>query len=261
MGEWGRRPLGMPQAVLVAALLPLGAAALHLRSPLRASSFVDGPVPGLEGYEALHHGARFDINTKEMAALGGQALLFVLIGGVGLAISMLLVCGMYDTAARWCHSAHFHACKRKVERVHQVFTKRSKSELCLCPYCVEPIDNKPSPHKVVFLCGHRFHVDCVNKWFCEAPSKAGRCPICDDLPKPLQDGAKDEVNDEATNVSSNNDEAQAFILGSLHRLFPEIIPQESLKRWMSCNTEIWLSDLACPKYISTFTSMLRRSKD
>lgn len=251
MGAGGQRPLAGLQAAFlaawVAAVLPRTADALHLRS-LPSSAFVDGPAPSVEGYEVLNHG-RFGLDTKGMAALGGHVLLYVVISAVALSISLLLVCCMYDAAARWCHRAHFHACERKVERVHKAFSKR-KGDFPLCPYCVEPISNQPSPSKVVFLCGHRFHVDCVNKWFCEAPSKAGCCPICDDMGAQAMDAEQPEANGEAADATSANDEAQSFILQSLHRLYPEIIPKACMKRWASCNTEIWLSDLSCPKYHS-----------
>lgn len=42
-------------------------------------------------------------------------------------------------------------------------------------------------------------------------------------------------------------EAQQFILSSLHRQFPEIIPDACLQKWSSCHTEIWLSELTCPR--------------
>jgi hypothetical protein len=191
---------------------------------------------------------------------------------------------MYDTASYWYHKVHFHSCLRKVERVHGAFSRR-KGELPLCPYCVEIIADQASPQKVVFLCGHRFHMDCANRWFLENPGKkAGRCPICSEGPLGFpdvqapaddtgEDGGVEDLENEhvlaradadplprVSEVDSSDgvpaldlndsvsDEAQGFILNSLHRRYPEIISAACVKRWLSCNTELWLSELKCPRW-------------
>lgn len=232
----GSRALAGPQSLAAAAVTVLAvvpsadAAALHLRA-------------------LAHYG-----EDGKLALLGATCLLYGLTCCVGLAAAALLVCCIYDAAAHWCHRAHFHSCQKKVRRVHEGLLNK-KGELPLCPYCIEFIPNQSSPSKVVFLCGHRFHTDCANRWFQEHPEEAGRCPICEAASPPsTEDGAAggDRTGAEAaaSNSDTCNDEAQIFILKSLHRRYPEFVPESCVQRWASCHTEIWLSELTCPRYNS-----------
>lgn len=278
-------------AVAVFTATPASAATLSLRAP----------------HVVLGHG-KLALEAQEMASLGATALLCGIACCIGLAAASLMACCIYDAVAHWCHRSHFSSCQQKVQRVHAAFLKRT-GELPLCPCCVEFISNQPSPSKVVFLCGHRFHMDCANKWFCEYPEKAGRCPICEgahcgpcaaDLApatkKAVGGGVAATVGESASGpgtplIGANggaaltgsphapaataaaaaaaaelmedsgdlmpskaaadregSDEAQSFILGSLHRRYPEIIPKECVQRWSSCHTELWLSELTCPRW-------------
>lgn len=271
MQHGGRRAAA---AIQVAAGLffaaPVGAATLHLRAP----------------HVVLGHG-KLTLEAQELASLGATALLCGIACCIGLAAASLMACCIYDAVAHWCHRSHFTSCQQKVQRVHAAFLKRT-GELPLCPCCVEFISNSPSPSKVVFLCGHRFHMDCANKWFCEYPEKAGRCPICEGSPTlftkkaigassgteagsstPLVGGSNGGVAAGAVGTPpppvvecgaaesdwplqkpdrEGSDEAQSFILGSLHRRYPEIIPKECVQRWSNCHTELWLSELTCPRW-------------
>lgn len=176
-------------------------------------------------------------NHFEVVPRGAVLLLYFVTSCVLLVTSVLMLGCLYDAAARWLHRARFHSCVSKVRKVHEVFRKR-KGEQLLCPYCVDPISKSSKP--VVFLCGHRFHTDCANQWFVENPGKAGRCPTC-----------------ENPHVSSRTIcETLAFILGSLRRQYPDIISEANVNRWSSCHTEIWLTELRCPKY----NSILRGEK-
>lgn len=284
-----RSTLGLLVAIAVLLSVPDGAAALQLRAAAanRATAKKQPPsapepappVPAV-AQASGHHGAITDDDKHpfamtyhtvhyELVPLGAAVLLYGVTCCVVLVAAVLMVCCMYDAAAHWCHRAHFHSCQNKVQRVHEVFLRR-KGEQLLCPYCVEFISNSSrSSGPVVFLCGHRFHMDCANKWFREQPDKAGRCPMCEAITcgsgaktnksaasatvtGPTNAARTDNCCGEAamTSVDSTNDEALSFILGSLHRTYPAIIKEENVARWSSCHTEIWLSELRCPRYNS-----------
>lgn len=178
--------------------------------------------------------------------------LYVLSSCLMLAVFTLVMCCMYDTAASWLHRARFLSCERKVQRVHEVFLSL-RGELPLCPHCVEFVSSQASPNTVVFLCGHRFHMDCANEWFVERACKAGRCPICE--------GRAPVLGLEVEEQPSCRDESKCFLLRSLRKQYPEIISEECCNRWAHCHTEIWLSELSCPRYTSIFNREAReRSK-
>jgi len=270
--------IGLIAGALSLALQPAHASRMHFKAPA-----------------VLRLGQSALADREKLLERGATAILWIVACCVGAAAVALAICCMYDTASYWYHKVHFHSCKRKVERVHGVFSRR-RGELPLCPYCVEVIADQASPQKVVFLCGHRFHMDCANRWFLENPGKkAGRCPICSEAGS--QDGlgqadapicsvlarAADSAlpcapplgawtpsaavsvdaeeccrdcreADPSDGVpapvlsDSVSDEAQGFILNSLHRRYPEIISVACVKRWLSCNTELWLSELSCPRW-------------
>jgi|EP00927_Polykrikos_kofoidii_P079736 hypothetical protein len=163
-------------------------------------------------------------------------LLLVFVGlGMAVAAIALLLGVIYDGAARWLHRARYRACQGEILRVHQAYHSR-KGDLALCPCCVEPISSKRSPTKVVFLCGHRFHTECTNKWYTENPEVTTYCPICVNV----------ALEDPST------DGALSFILRSLHSKYPEMITEACLQRWTYTTPEIWLSELQCPRYNSVF---------
>lgn len=188
-------------------------------------------LPIATAAESKARGGRF-----EFVPMVAAVFLYGATGCVLLVTAVFVLCCLCDAAARWLHRARFYSCVSKVRQVHEVFRKR-KGEQLLCPYCVEPISTRSmSSGPVVFLCGHRFHTDCANRWFLENPGKSGRCPTC-----------------EGPEISSRTKcESLAFILSSLRRKYPDIITDANLKRWASCHTEIWLSELQCPKYRSMF---------
>lgn len=183
---------------------------------------------------------------------GMEMFLYVLSSCLMLAVSTLVMCCMYDTAANWLHRARFLSCERKVQRVHEVFLSR-RGELPLCPHCVEFVSNQPSPSTVVFLCGHRFHMDCANRWFVDRECKAGCCPICEGGKQPFAAKSLEAMEEQL----SCRDESKCFILRSLHKQYPEIISNECCNRWADCHTEIWLSELSCPRYYSIFNREVR----
>lgn len=172
----------------------------------------------------------------------GEFLLYGLTSCAALAAGALILCCFYDTASQWHHRARFHSCKRKVQCVHEVLLSRH-GDLPLCPHCVEFVSDQPSPQAVVFLCGHRFHMDCVNR-------NCGACPICQPQ-KPVEDSGNLD-GEWARSSLCTQDEAKPFFLRSLSRQYPEIIDQECVQRWRECHTEIWLSELNCPRYASVF---------
>merc|ERR1719468_154172 len=159
-----------------------------------------------------------------------------------------MICCLWDAIAQWRHWARFRACERKLRRANDAFSNR-RGDLLLCPHCVEPISSQPSPSKVVFLCGHRFHTSCCNAWFSESPGCTGRCPICEFDAETAAPGGEADADPHAIKDGCN-DGAQSFVLRSLHRQFPDIIPEACVQRWRSCHTQIWLSELTCPKFNS-----------
>lgn len=238
-------------ALLAAQSGPAEARALG-RAVLPLAAAAGGPREAAEQPAEQAH-ERWGLRPHEFAVLGETLLFNALLGCAALAVSLLMVCCLWDVFAKWRHWAHFRACERKVRSANDVFSNR-KGELPICPYCVEAIASQPSPTKVVFLCGHRFHTECCNAWFLEAPEAAGRCPICEAAPEEERGGAAGGGEDCAG--EGCNDEAQGFILRSLHKQFPEIIPEACLQRWASCHTQIWLSELSCPRY----NSVLRKPR-
>jgi hypothetical protein len=169
---------------------------------------------------------------------------------LALAAAALLTCCVYDAVSAWRHRARFRACQRQVKLVHEAFHSK-RGDLPLCPYCVEHISCQRAPNKVVFLCGHRFHVECSNKWFQENPDVPTQCPICVDYVSGAPPTNNSCCNSNANAYEKESaDGALAFMLQNLRRRYPEIISEECAKRWISCHTEIWLSELVCPRYKS-----------
>lgn len=250
--------------------------------PSSADSVVAQLVSQLSG--ALDGSA--DSKHYVLVQQGAAIVLYGISSVIGLVATGLLVFCIYDIMAHWFHAMRFHKCQNKVRRVHEAFLKAG--ELSLCPYCVAPVSNQPCSSHVVFLCGHRFHMDCANRWFAEEPQNSGRCAICagssiapktksaslaspqaalaDEIEGTLEcapcltkeskevitdcANADDDDDDEAGNGSS--DEAKNFMLYRLHEEYPDIIPQACVDRWTSCHTEIWLQELRCPRYKSIF---------
>jgi len=238
------RPSGVLALVLMAVFLN-GAAALrqqqqHSKGTINPHAVTGGVTalqqgkqqqpPVATAVENQSQGSRFEFVT-----LGAVALLYGATGCVLLVTAVFVLGCLFDAAARWLHRARFYSCVRKMRQVHEVFRKR-KGEQLLCPYCVDPISTRSTSGQVVFLCGHRFHTDCANRWFVENPGKSGRCPTCEGPEIP----------------SRTKCESLAFILGSLRRRFPDIITEANVNRWSSCHTEIWLTELQCPSYNSIF---------
>jgi len=274
----------------------------------------------LDGSESKHY---------VLVQQGAAIVLYGISSIIGLMATGLLVFCLYDIIAHWFHAMRFHTCQNKVKRVHDAFLSR-EGELSLCPYCVTSVSNQPSSSHVVFLCGHRFHMECANRWFAEEPAHSGRCAICaggtsrrarkiaeaaklaasskpaiawpltvfrpaegseegselSELPEQretpstcrstaevqLQEKDSSSSNEVAMETISCNDEdgtansccqnsmdeAKNFMLHSLHKEYPDIIQQANLDRWCSCHTEIWLSELQCPRYKSIFAKHVQK---
>eukprot|EP00746_Dinoflagellata_sp_MGD_P004475 gnl/MRDRNA2_/MRDRNA2_108645_c0_seq1.p1 gnl/MRDRNA2_/MRDRNA2_108645_c0~~gnl/MRDRNA2_/MRDRNA2_108645_c0_seq1.p1 ORF type:complete len:448 (+),score=65.50 gnl/MRDRNA2_/MRDRNA2_108645_c0_seq1:151-1494(+) len=168
--------------------------------------------------------------------------LYVLSGCFGLVCVLLTVCGFYDGFSRWRHLSRYRTCREKIERAHQNF-QQGVQELSMCPICIGSFpkgsENFKSGTHISFICGHRFHSDCCESWSHRFPRSAGRCPVCD-VPQ----------SSAATNPNDDECEVKKFVLRSLRDQYPEIISEHHLERWASCNTEIWLAELAVPQYLS-----------
>lgn len=203
------------------------------------NSLINYLGPALDGKLNTHY-----VTLPKILHSGVEMLLYLTSISLGLAASALFVCCLYDAGSHWRHRAHFHSCQKKVQRVHEFFLSK-RGELSLCPYCVNPLSCQSTPSEVVFICGHRFHIDCANRWFHERPEKAGMCPLCECR----NDNAHvPDVDEEVGHA----DEAKTFILNSLHQQYPDIVSSVDVQRWASCHTELWLSELNCPRYHSIF---------
>jgi hypothetical protein len=204
-------------------------------------------------------------NSRQRVNFIGDPMVFFYapVGFLGLIFALLMLCFVYDMFSHWRHRAHFMSCRDKLKRVHEVFQKPHDGELPLCPVCVHSVTNAPSSRVVVFLCGHRFHTDCSNRWFREHQGTSGRCPICE-LPHSYScDHPKDnslfcESKSLASSPVNVVDEVKHFFLSSIQHQYPEIIPESAVERWGSCHTEIWLSELRCPRYQTLFDKCNRR---
>lgn len=171
-----------------------------------------------------------------------MVFLYVLSGCFGLVCVLLSVCGFYDGVSRWRHLARYRACREKIERVHRNFLQ-GVQDLAICPICIgslpEGDESSKSGNHTSFLCGHRFHTDCCDSWCQQFRDSSGRCPVCD---VPQSSAVTNQTDDEC--------EVKKFVLRSLRDQYPEIISEHHLERWASCNTEIWLAELAVPRYLS-----------
>lgn len=178
---------------------------------------------------------------------------YVLSGTFALIFTLLSACGLYDGVARWRHRARFRSCRKKIKSVHDL-CQRPLEELPLCPICVHYLpktsDTKNSKGANVstsFICGHRFHVDCVDAWNrCSHVDCQGRCPVCE--------LARTWERQEEEGGRICEDEFKVFLLHSLHQQYPDIISEENVQRWASCNTETWLAELSNPRYLSIWHS-------
>lgn len=210
---------------------------------------------------------KLDKNKMHFLKVGAAAFFVV----IALCVAIGVIALFYDVTARFLHRSRFLNCLAKVQRAHAAFSSKS-GELPLCPYCVEHLSCKRGPNKVVFMCGHRWHVECSNRWFSEHPTDSTHCPICRDVEPTLEIckgktedkmgcGCKAEVPvAEPSSEDFAVDGAFSFILQSLNRLYPEIITKDHVERWLACNTDIWLSELVCPRYNSILKFPRKGSK-
>mmetsp|Transcript_104267 Transcript_104267/g.299839 ORF Transcript_104267/g.299839 Transcript_104267/m.299839 type:complete len:250 (-) Transcript_104267:71-820(-) len=233
--------------------LPLAAAALLAAvAPTAEATMLRlrGVFPQGGNVHASTHSA-FVVHGIDLAVVGEISLMVSILVLIGVAAMLLLVYSAWSAIDQWRHWARFRAVERKIQRASEAFN-RPQDELLVCPCCVEACSSKPSPSQVTFLCGHRFHTDCCNAWSKAARSTAaiGHCPICENGPR--CSGKQGEASERTAipaqpPIDDCNDEAQYFILSSLHKQFPEIITEECVQRWASCTTHIWQSEMTCPR--------------
>lgn len=169
--------------------------------------------------------------------------LYILSGCFGLVCVLLSVCGLYDGISRWQHLSRYRACREKIQNAHEVFQQGDVQELTLCPICVSSLPQSAEASKsgshVSFLCGHRFHASCCESWSHRFRESTGRCPVCSLAHSSIAGHQGNEVC-----------EVKKFILRSLREQYPEVISEHHLERWASCHTELWLTELSVPRYLS-----------
>mmetsp|Transcript_112011 Transcript_112011/g.157019 ORF Transcript_112011/g.157019 Transcript_112011/m.157019 type:complete len:218 (-) Transcript_112011:55-708(-) len=184
--------------------------------------------------------SKVDLGEEGRAVV--MAMLLCSAGFLSVTLFILVACCLLDTALSWKHRATYYACRQKVQQVQEALMK-GKEDLSLCPCCVETTQYTQPQKKVKFICGHGYHLHCVNRWFQEHPNSVGSCPVCEG---------------ETAGGDTPRDEAQTFILHSLHRRFPTIITKECMDSWEGCNAELWLTVLKCPRYSSLFSKVFAR---
>jgi len=217
---------------------------------------------------------------------------------MGFATTFGAACVIYDVRARSWHGRRFQQCTEDVRRVQEVLLK-GEGELPVCPYCVEHI--KKSSSKVSHLCGHCFHLDCVNRCCNENAHKVGACLLCSSAareaaaaPPPASDaagatpiaspGQDEQSNDDKVaeqageaveggaavskcdgggeaflpgdSVPASPQEVRNFLLASLHRKHPELVPEPLVERWSASHIELWLPELTNTEYRSLFQKRL-----
>lgn len=233
---------------------PCPANARMLRSSAKIQHILNDPL------QISQHLEGQTMSNLSFESSGISIVLHGVLGCAGLAFFVLLLSCLHDVAKQWQHRSHFRACKRKVQRVHEVL-ERSSGELPLCPCCLEFVPSKASRSAVVFLCGHRFHVECANRWMHEHGATTGpgedACPLCqscstDDVCGPGAGSGQVGAQETDGTVLGQPDEFKPFILRSLSKKYPDIIREDCVKRWCKCHTELWLSELSCPHYSSIF---------
>lgn len=228
-----------------------GAAGLELGAPAAPAS---GAQPMAVGWRAI--GVWRRLQDRSLDAATSRAALLRAVGGlVVLALGVACIC---DLAARCRHVARFRQCRRKVQHVHRELL-RQDHDLPLCPYCIEFVRGQPSSGKVVFHCGHCFHLACANRFFVDHQERAGLCPICCDsmakakAPEAVcaaREGESKGGEPGSSQISSLEESGRSFLLTSLRRMYPETISEACMLRWAACHVEIWLQEIARPKYRS-----------
>eukprot|EP00931_Biecheleriopsis_adriatica_P012004 TRINITY_DN113104_c0_g1_i1.p2 TRINITY_DN113104_c0_g1~~TRINITY_DN113104_c0_g1_i1.p2 ORF type:complete len:247 (-),score=41.85 TRINITY_DN113104_c0_g1_i1:30-770(-) len=194
-----------------------------------------------------------------------KAMLYCMAGLFALIIGLLVSCFIVDVSLSWRHYATFQSLKRKIRRVQDALMK-GKEDLSLCPCCVECTLNAQAAHRVKFICGHSFHLNCINSWFKDYPDHVGCCPVCENAMsgQELQEcsGCSQPYKGDtgASGEAMPRDEAQTFILRSLHRRYPSFISKACVEHWAGCNAELWLSELTCPRYSSIFKVFFNRGE-
>lgn len=149
---------------------------------------------------------------------------------------LFMLCCLLNGGAHYFKQSKFTSCQRKVQNLHNSLGLGCDTPVCPC--CVEVVSSTASQSsKIMFHCGHCFHMNCVNKWFRDHPGSATICPVCMSAPE-----VEEEIDPETPDDHSRNEE-RSFILGNLHKRYPAIITEEVVQRWKVCHTEIWLKEM------------------
>lgn len=190
----------------------------------------------------------------------------------GMALTTLLVAVLWDSISRWQYWARFRSCENNIQKII-VASMNYYGETPLCPYCLQMLSSKPSPSVVVFHCGHRLHLRCVNRWLSTRPGTVIECPICNRANSPAElDEATGEIKtplstlanvDSCQCLHNDNDEDSAenvatvdhyrsVVLDTLRRKYPDIVNDMIAKRWESSHPQTWAAELEQPPYRSCF---------
>jgi len=184
----------------------------------------------------------------------------------------VLIYAAYNAVRSWRHRRTLLRVQAKVHRVNEVFLGlHSDLSLCLC--CVEFLPNA-SPSTVTFLCGHSFHMSCVNDWYrrhsrdCEEGVSSAclfGCPICAGSPsllgrqgsQPQPQICKGECAPVASTVAEASgtptetsggsvktaDCARLFALHGLCERYPGIVSKDDTERLASQPTAVLQSEI------------------
>lgn len=135
-----------------------------------ASSQVNAPLAATPRELRTHNvagGSMWDVRRLMHGGLVPEVLsVFIVIFAIGA----------YQMSSRSWQQRQVKACKCALSRVQHVIL-RGDGDAPLCPWCVDFVDGA-SKSRVVFICGHCFHMKCANAFFTLHPDKVGACPVC-----------------------------------------------------------------------------------
>jgi len=156
---------------------------------------------------------------------------------LGLASAGLLAGALYDVLARRRHGARLLACRGDMQRVQEVLLA-GDGDVPMCPCCLEYVRSSCFKSKVVFICGHSFHVGCANTCFllqdrAGGSSRGGAsCPLCAPSEKTKERCCAVEEAEEREPKKEEKGEVPELVVLAPEEEVPELVaaPEETTTR-------------------------------
>lgn len=167
-------------------------------------------------------------------------MLVTAVGCIVVGLLVVLFCSTCDACFRWLHDSRFSACKRMIERLEKSLKARGK--LGVCPCCAGLIGSSIWNRSVSFMCGHCFHLSCVNGWYKDNVGAPIECPICADTTQVCNECTKDTIQvvdgdtAEVAEVAAENAEETYEVVGDTTRPqdADESVPAVEEKHVLEC---------------------------